>query len=191
MKFAGIALFATGTTLAAATPLKRNVHISGKEFFDVKANATVVLGGPNVVVKGYPYMPAVEGNTICNDVVGHTLRRFRLTMFRCTDTFSYPRISFHLSKVNDLCTAHGNCSTCSTFNQADVDHIKSRGWNFIRLGVVWAGAQPRDEDALDPDFLKRLHAVLELTDKNGVHVMLDNHGDMVGTLGCGNGVPAW
>ena len=21
--------------------------------------------------------------------------------------------------------------------------------------------------------------------------MLDNHGDMVGSLGCGNGVPAW
>ncbi len=24
-------------------------------------------------------------------------------------------------------------------------HIQNLGWNFIRLGVVWAGAQPRDE----------------------------------------------
>ena len=25
----------------------------------------------------------------------------------------------------------------------------------------------------------------------GIHVMLDNHGDMVGSAGCGNGVPMW
>jgi hypothetical protein len=56
---------------------------------------------------------------------------------------------------------------------------------------VWAGAQTKDGDTLDPDFVERLHAVLNLTDKNGLHVMLDNHGDMTGTLGCGNGVPAW
>ena len=94
-------------------------------------------------------MPSVEGTTYCNDDTG------------------------------DLCKAHGNCTTCTTFNQADIDHIKSLGWNFIRLGVVWAGAQPSDEDKLDEDFVQRLHAVLDLTDKNGIHVMLDNHGDMV------------
>eukprot|EP00937_MAST-01D_sp_MAST-1D-sp2_P004056 g4056.t1 len=93
--------------------------------------------------------------------------------------------------VNASCTATGTCTTCHTFNQADIDHIKSLGWNSIRLGVVWAGAQPRDEDALDPEFLRRLHAVLNLTDANGLHVVLDNHGDMVGSLGCGNGAPAW
>ena len=48
-----------------------------------------------------------------------------------------------------------------------------------------------DGDELDGDFLVRLHNLLDLTDKNGLHVILDNHGDMVGTLGCGNGVPAW
>merc|ERR1719321_1232206 len=44
---------------------------------------------------------------------------------------------------------------------------------------------------LDPNFLTLLHAVLDLTDKNGIHVVLDNHGDMVGSAGCGNGVPMW
>lgn len=146
---------------AAVSPAPRLVKISGKNFVEASSGATIVLAGPNVVVKAAPFLPSVEGNTICSDV------------------------------VNAECQAHRNCSTCSTFNQADVDHIKSRGWNFIRLGVVWAGAQPRDEDQLDPAFLQRLHAVLDLTDKNGLHVMLDNHGDMVGTLGCGNGAPAW
>ena len=139
----------------------RLIKISGQQFIDVRTNKPIVLGGPNVVVKGPPYLPLVSGNTICNDI------------------------------VDSYCSGHGNCSTCNTFNQADVDHIKSRGWNFIRLGVVWAGAQTKDGDQLDPDFLERLHALLNLTDANGLHVMLDNHGDMTGTLGCGNGVPAW
>ena len=139
----------------------RNIKIDGQQFIDAHTNEPIVLGGPNVVVKGPPYLPSVSGNTICNDI------------------------------VDSYCSGHGNCTTCSTFNQADVDHIKSRGWNFIRLGVVWAGAQTKDGDSLDPNFVERLHAVLNLTDKNGLHVMLDNHGDMTGTLGCGNGVPAW
>ena len=44
--------------------------------------------GPNVVVKGPPYLPYVRGETICDDV------------------------------VNDECTATGTCVSCDTFNQA-------------------------------------------------------------------------
>ena len=66
------------------------------------------------MVKGSPYMPYVSGDTICDDV------------------------------VNDECTQNGTCISCETFNQADIDHMKNdMGWNAIRLGVVWAGAQPR------------------------------------------------
>ena len=41
---------------------------------------------------------------------------------------------------------------------------------------MWAGAQTEDVDHLDPDFLARLHAILDLTDKNDLYVVLDNHG---------------
>lgn len=111
--------------------------------------------------KGPPYMPSVDGTTICNDV------------------------------VNDRCGASGTCTSCSTFNEADIAHLKSRGWNAIRLAVVWAGAQPEDKDELDSDFLKRMHAVLDLCDRNQIYVLLDNHGDMTGSQGCGNGAPTW
>lgn len=151
----------TSVALSNNASVERFVRIQGQHFVLASTNASIVMGGPNVVVKGPPYMPSVSGDTICNDV------------------------------VNNECTAHGNCTSCYTLNQADVDHIKSLGWNFIRLGVVWAGAQPLDEDSLDPDFVARLHAVLDLMDRNEMHVMLDNHGDMVGTAGCGNGVPMW
>ena len=103
-----VPLVITACAVGAAVP--RNVRISGASFVDATTNATIVLGGPNVVVKGAPYMPLVSGTEICNDV------------------------------VTAECTATGTCKTCTTFNQADIDHIKGRGWNFIRLGVVWAGA---------------------------------------------------
>jgi len=122
---------------------------------------THTILGPNVVVKGPPYLPSTSGDSQCSDL------------------------------VTAECQAAGTCETCYTFNQADVDHIQSMGYNSIRLSVVWAGAQPTKGGPIDADFAQRLHDILDLTDANGVHVILDNHGDMVGTLGCGNGVPAW
>ena len=46
-------------TALSATP--RLVKISGQEFVLSSTNETVVLAGPNVVVKGPPYLPAVSG----------------------------------------------------------------------------------------------------------------------------------
>lgn len=140
---------------------KRAVYIDGQHFIERATNKTLMMSGPNVVVKGPPYLPSVDGKSVCSDV------------------------------VNDDCGATGTCTTCYTFNEADVQNLKDNGWNTIRLGVAWAGAQPRNEDGLDSDFLRRLHAILDLTDATGIHVVLDNHGDMVGTAGCGNGVPMW
>ncbi len=32
-------------------------------------NEPIVMKGPNVVVKGPPYLPSVDGDTFCNDNV--------------------------------------------------------------------------------------------------------------------------
>ena len=32
------------------------------------------------------------------------------------------------------CGTTGSCKACTTFNQADIQHMKSQGWNSIRLG---------------------------------------------------------
>jgi hypothetical protein len=141
--------------------LPRRVRVDGRRFVETATNTTIILAGPNIVVKGPPYLPSTAGDTICNDV------------------------------VNDDCAALGNCTSCLTFNTADIRHLQSLGWNVIRLGVVWAGAQPDDADALDISFLEMLHAILDLTDAAGISVILDNHGDMTGSAGCGNGVPMW
>ena len=146
---------------AAAAPAPRLVRIANGAWVN-RDGAPVVLAGPNVVVKGPPYLPTVAADApACADV------------------------------VNAACTAAGTCSSCTTFGPADVANFKARGWNALRLGVVWAGAQPADADALDPGFLARLDAFLNLTDAAGLAVVLDNHGDMTGSLNCGNGAPAW
>lgn len=159
-------LFLLASFLSAASPsavVPRRVRISGRHFVDSTTNASVTLAGPNVVVKGPPWLPSTgtSATAVCSDV------------------------------VNDNCTASGTCSSCETFSLADVRNLQARGWNAIRLGVMWAGAQPRDEDALDADFVARLDAILSLCDAEGINVVLDNHGDMVGGAGCGNGVPMW
>eukprot|EP00940_MAST-03C_sp_MAST-3C-sp2_P001949 g1949.t1 len=139
--------------------------------------SVIVLGMSSSVpryvrIEGQEFVLAETGNPIVLGGVGDTI---------CDDA----------KNVNDLCKSLGNCTGCTTFNQHDVDHIKNLGWNFIRLGVVWAVAQPDDTNSLDPNFVERLHALLNLTDANHLHVMLDNHGDMVGSAGCGNGLPMW
>ena len=133
----------------------------GRQFVLAATGEEIVLSGPNVIVKGPPYVPSVDGDDACHEI------------------------------IDDACTLHGNCTSCTTFTAADIEHIQAQGMNAIRLGVIWAGAQPRDEDALDAGFLQRLHALLSLCDHYGLHVLLDNHGDMVGAAGCGNGVPMW
>lgn len=58
--------------------------------------------------------------------------------------------------------------TCRTFNTADALHItKTNGWNFIRLGVVWAGGQPTSEPKLDDAWVSRLHDILDLCYEHG------------------------
>ena len=105
------------STIAASIP--RRVKIDGQKFILASTNQEIVLSGPNVVVKGPPYMPAVSGSTPCN-----------------------------ADHIDAACRAVGNCTTCSTFDEADIKLIHSQGRNFIRLGVIWAGAQP---STLDPE----------------------------------------
>jgi hypothetical protein len=62
----------------------------------------------------------------------------------------------------------------------------------VRLGVVWAGAQPDGPNtALDADVLRRLDAFLEVADAHGLQVLIDLHQDAVGTAVCGEGLPMW
>ena len=59
------------------------------------------------------------------------------------------------------CDDMHNCTaTCTTFNARDASTLKAQGYNFIRLGVVWAGGQPNGPGPLDPTFQAKLQAIL-------------------------------
>lgn len=59
------------------------------------------------------------------------------------------------------CDDMHNCTaTCTTFNARDAATLKTQGYNFIRLGVVWAGGQPDGPGPLDPTFQAKLLAIL-------------------------------
>ena len=113
MKLFTAAMLATASALAP-----RRVIIDGQNFVDATTKEKILLTGPNVVVKGPPYLPSVEGDSICVD------------------------------NVDGDCVADASCSSCTTFNQADVDHIIAQGHNTIRLSIVWAGAQTEEGNEL-------------------------------------------
>ena len=127
----------------------RAVTVIGGRFVN-RSGGVEQLRGSNVVVKGPPWLPAVNGSR------------------RCDPT-----------------------KTCSTFNEDDAAYFRSQGWNFVRLGVAWAGGQPTESDVLDARFVARLHALLELCERYGIRVLLDVHEDAMGSALCGEGVPMW
>ena len=56
-------LFITAATAhGTTTSLPRRVHIQGQHFINTATNQPIVLSGPNVVVKGPPYLPAEGGD---------------------------------------------------------------------------------------------------------------------------------
>ena len=66
------------------------------------------------------------------------------------------------------------------------------GYNMIRLGVTWAGAQPDGPYTdLSQPLLDRLKAILDLCEIHDLQVLIDLHQDAVGTAVCGEGVPMW
>ena len=80
---------------------------------------------------------------------------------------------------------------CNSFSDADARNLASLGKTAVRLGVIWAGGQPTPEPALDAEFVRRLHAFLDLCHQHSLRVMLDVHQDAVGSAMCGEGVPMW
>lgn len=100
-----------------------------------------------------------------------------------------PSVSGH--GACETSNSSGSNSSCQTFNDHDALHLRSQNYNFVRLGVPWAGGQPDNGDVLDPVFVSRLHAFLDLAHNHSIAVVLDVHQDAVGSAVCGEGVPMW
>ena len=153
---------------SATAPAPRALLSKGRHFVDPATGEPVQLRGGDVVMKGAPWIPltAVVEQPQDGPVQGVSMG------VHCDDRWF-------------------SNYTCTTFSAEDAKLFKSKGWNFVRLGVVWAGGQPTPEPKLDADFETRLHAFLDLCHEHGIHVLLDVHEDSVGAATCGEGVPPW
>lgn len=84
-----------------------------------------------------------------------------------------------------------------SFAAEDVTFLRSIGCNAIRLGVIWAGAQPLpppSEGAPAPfnmSYFDELERVVAIAAAGGVSVLLDVHQDLYSAAFCGEGAPPW
>jgi endoglycosylceramidase len=84
-----------------------------------------------------------------------------------------------------------------SFAPEDVDFLRSIGCNAIRLGVIWAGAQPQPPSSdgspapFNTTYLDELQRVVAIAAAGGVRVLLDAHQDLYSSAFCGEGAPSW
>jgi len=80
--------------------------------------------------------------------------------------------------------------TNSSFGEADMDQIAAWGMNNVRLGLMWAGAEP-ERDLYNYTYLARLREIVDALGKRGIYTYVELHQDALGERFCGNGVPTW
>lgn len=64
------------------------------------------------------------------------------------------------------------------------------GFNGIRLGMMWAGVQPR-KDFYNETYLDTMQQLINMAGKHGIYTLIDYHQDIMGEIFCGDGIPTW
>ena len=64
------------------------------------------------------------------------------------------------------------------------------GYNTIRLGVLWAGAEPV-EGKFNQTYFDQIKEIVKFSSEAGVYPLLDMHQDVWSRKFCGEGVPDW
>ena len=56
-------------------------------------------------------------------------------------------------------------------------YFQRSGFNLIRLGIFWDGAEP-EPGKIDYGYLEKLREIVGLAEKHGIYVILDMHQDL-------------
>jgi endoglycosylceramidase len=81
-------------------------------------------------------------------------------------------------------------SSRSFFDERDAEFLAANGLSSVRLGVLWAGVEPRP-GRIDRSYLDRIADLVRMLADRGVTVMLDFHQDMYNERFEGEGFPDW
>ncbi len=81
-------------------------------------------------------------------------------------------------------------TTAAGFTAKDADWIAARGFNVVRMGVIFAGVMPQ-RGVIDQRYLDKVYAEAKLLTDRKVWVLLDFHQDLYSEKFSGEGFPAW
>jgi endoglycosylceramidase len=76
------------------------------------------------------------------------------------------------------------------FDESDVEQISGWGFNFARLGAIWAGVEP-ERGEFDQSYLDRIRELVELFGEHGIYVLVDYHQNLYSHVLGGDGAPEW
>ena len=75
------------------------------------------------------------------------------------------------------------------YTEDDFRFLKEHGFNLIRLGLIWDGAEP-EPGKYDESYLKKIDNIITLAASEQIPVFLDMHQDLYGVM-FEDGAPAW
>jgi endoglycosylceramidase len=78
----------------------------------------------------------------------------------------------------------------AVFDESDVEQIRGWGFNFVRLGAIWAGVEP-ERGEFDQAYLDRIHELVGLFADHDIYVLLDYHQNLYSHVLGGDGAPEW
>ncbi|MBO4559244.1 MAG: cellulase family glycosylhydrolase [Lachnospiraceae bacterium] len=75
------------------------------------------------------------------------------------------------------------------YSPEDFRFLRENGFNLIRLGIFWDGAEPMP-GVYNDEYFMRLDRIIEMAASEGIAVFLDMHQDLYGVV-FEDGAPAW
>jgi endoglycosylceramidase len=76
------------------------------------------------------------------------------------------------------------------FGDDDAAFLAHNGFNYVRLGIIWKGLEPRP-GVYDDAYLDRIARTARILRRHGIYVLLDFHQDMYNERYQGEGAPDW
>jgi endoglycosylceramidase len=71
-----------------------------------------------------------------------------------------------------------------------MDYMQELGINVVRLGVMWAGAEPI-RNQYDAKYFEVIHGIIQRLATRGIYTLVDVHQDVMSKQFCGEGFPDW
>ena len=78
----------------------------------------------------------------------------------------------------------------TSFTDYDIKIISEYGLNFIRLGVMWPGVEPKKGE-YNYSYLEVMKNIVDKLERNNISVLIEFHQDALSEYFCGEGIPDW